>query len=292
MTTENKNEVTKTKFIIHFIYNIQNENNNDSKENTDHNSKKKLISVLNADFTDKNTVLNSPRSLEACLRLGIEVSELIQTSMEEFKNRNPEIRNFEQKIIQLRYNAMEKFRLNSIEAVKKERQNIINEIKNEDSDNDVSHRKNITYSKGFSSYHSQKKMKTLNNYSNNETIDKKMEKIFADQKKAIAKIKQKQRLDIQSLIKSQIKRELSEKLTIEKERRYREKEEENIREISRKKEIKEKKLKQKELKRQSDLSKMLKEQQIKYKLKEEKERKRICEMIEAEKIKKAEQKKN
>ena len=36
---------------------------------------------------------------------------------------------------------------------------------------------------------------------------------------------------------------------------------------------------------------MLKEQQIKYKLKEEKERKRICEMIEAEKIKKAEQKK-
>ena len=118
-----------------------------------------------------------------------------------------------------------------------------------------------------------------------------MEKIFADQKKAIAKIKQKQRLDIQSLIKSQIKRELSEKLTIEKERRYREKEEENIREISRKKEIKEKKLKQKELKRQSDLSKMLKEQQIKYKLKEEKERKRICEMIEAEKIKKAEQKK-
>ena len=219
------------------------------------------------------------------------MNELIQISLDQYKDKNPDIRNLDQNIIQYRYNAMEKFRLKSIEDVKKERQNIIDELEYEELDNDDTHRKNFTYSKGFLSAQTQKKYKELNSNNNNDEMDKKMEKILYEQKKAIAKIKQKQRLDIQSLIKSQIDRELSEKLSIEKERRFREKEEENIREISRKKEIKEKKLKEKEIKRQNDLNRMLKEQQIKYRLKEERERQRIREMMEVEKQKKEVQKK-
>ena len=113
----------------------QNENTEAQKENTDKN----LISLDNCDFSNKSNVLNSPRSIEACLRLGIERAELYQLSMDEFKKKYPEVKNLSDELIKLRYDAEEKFRNETIKQAQEERNKIINENeknkKNENKEN-------------------------------------------------------------------------------------------------------------------------------------------------------------
>ena len=135
-----------------------------------------------------------------------------------------------------RYNASEKFRIQSINTIKQERQKIIEEaeeIKNEkDNNNNTTEpyrNTNSNMSKTYLTTNSKDKWANANTTSGDD-MDQKMDQIFAEQKKAMLKIKQKQRQDIQALIKSQIDREISEKITFEKERRFKEKEEENNRE--------------------------------------------------------------
>ena len=143
-------------------------------------------------------------------------------------------------MIKYRYNAAEKFRIQSINLIKKEREKIIdeaNDIKIGDK-NSISKNTNINMYRTQMTSNSKEKW-TGSNTTAGEDMDQKMEKIFSDQKKAMMKIKQKQRQDIQALIKSQIDREISEKINYEKERRHKEKEEENMRELERKKNIKE-----------------------------------------------------
>ena len=256
----------------------------------------KIVSILNADFTDKKTIINSPRTIQAQLRLGIQTSELIQQNLEEFKSQHPDVRSLEPDMVRFRYNSSERFRIESINLLKKEREKIIEEEKNikkekgmtnSNSYNDI---KGHTYSNMSKTYTMSKdKWGGHNSSGAADDVDMKMEKIFSDQKKAMMKIKQKQRLDIQTLIKSQIDREISEKINYEKERRHKEKEEENNRELERKKNIKERKLKEKERKRIEELNRQLEEQKRKYKLKEEKEQTRLLEMAEAERQKQEEQ---
>ena len=68
--------------------------NEEKKENneTPEQETKNLISLDNCDFSNKSNRINSPRSLKACLSLGIEFSELYQLSMNEFKNKYPEVK--------------------------------------------------------------------------------------------------------------------------------------------------------------------------------------------------------
>ena len=266
-------------------------NEKEEKSNEDENNKK--ISILNADFTDKNTIINSPRSIEACLRLGIQTSELIQQNLEEFKISHPDVRSLEPNMLKYRYNAAEKFRIQSINLIKKEREKIIdeaNDIKIGDK-NDINKNtyKYANMSKTYNTTNSKEKW-TAANTTVGDDIDQKMEQIFSEQKKAMMKIKQKQRQDIQALIKSQIDREISEKINYEKERRHKEKEEENFRELERRKNIKERKLKEKERKRVEEINRQLEEQKEKFRLKEEKEQLRHIEMVEAEKQRQEEQK--
>ena len=207
-------------------------------------------------------MIDSPRSIKACLNLGIQVSELIQLDLEEFKSKYPEIRSLDPEMIKYRYNAAEKFRIQSINLLKKERQRIIEEEENgptgETMRNTITNMSRTAgiggWSKGTMGF-------------NQTSDDEKMEQILSEQKKAIQKIKQKQRQDIQALIKSQIDKEISEKVNIEKERRQREKEEENNRELERIKLEKERKLKQKEKKRLMELNKQLEELKMRYILK-------------------------
>ena len=74
-------------------------------------------------------MINSPRSLQACFKLGIDTSELYQITMDEFKELNPDVRHLPQDMIQFRYDAEEKYRNDSIEQVKEERKKIIEENK-------------------------------------------------------------------------------------------------------------------------------------------------------------------
>ena len=77
-----------------------------------------MISILNADFTDKKLVIDSPHSIKACLHLGIETSELIQLNFEEFLQKYPDVRSLEPDMQKYRYNASEKFRIQSINSIK------------------------------------------------------------------------------------------------------------------------------------------------------------------------------
>ena len=183
-------------------------------------------------------------------------------------------------MLKYRYNAFEKFRIQSINLLKKERQRIIEEEENPQ--NNITN--NMSRTIGIGGWSKEKT-------DNSPAFDDKMEQILSEQKKAIQKIKQKQRQDIQALIKMQIDREIMDKVNIEKQRRQKEKEEENIRELERIKITKERKLKQKEKKRLMELNRQMEEQKMKYKLKEEKEQQKQIELMEAEKIKKEEQRK-
>ena len=105
--------------------NYEKEFNNQENNETPEENTKKLISLDNANFSKKSQTINSPRSLEACLNLGIEPSELYKLNTEEFKKKYPEVKQLSQELFQYRYEAEEKFRNETIEAVKKEREKII-----------------------------------------------------------------------------------------------------------------------------------------------------------------------
>ena len=204
--------------------------------------------------------MDSPRSIQACLNLGIQASELIQLDLEEFKEKYPEVRSLSPEMLKYRYNAAEKFRIQSINLIKKERQRIMEE---DEVSPDGLRRTltNMSRTAGSGGWNKVTDTSSL--------PDDKMEQILMEQKKAIQKIKQKQRQDIQAMIKEQIDKEISEKVNIEKQRRQREKEEENMKELERMKLEKERKLKQKEKRRIGELNRQLEEQKMKYKLKED-----------------------
>ena len=106
-------------------------------------------------------MINSPRSLEACKRIGVEPSELYKLSDEEFKQKFPEVIGFTQKLYQYRYDAEEKFRNETIEQVKEERNKIIKE-KEESNEN---------------------KDGNENKVKNSEETEKKWEKLIENEKK-------------------------------------------------------------------------------------------------------------
>jgi hypothetical protein len=107
---------------------------NDEEENneTPEDKPKKVISVDNADFTNKSQMINSPRSLEACLRVGIEPSELYKLNMNDFKKKYPDVKELSQELLKYRYDAEEKFRCETVEQVKKERNAIIESEKKQE----------------------------------------------------------------------------------------------------------------------------------------------------------------
>ena len=154
--------------------------------------KENLISLDNCDFSNSANILNSPRSLEACLRLGVEISELYQLNMDDFKKKYPEVKNLSEDLIKLRYEAEEKFRNDTIKQAKEERNKIIEENEKEKNNNN----------------------KQENNNNSDEQQNNKddeianWEKLIENEKKGIEKIKKRQRQNIESLIEEQINKEL------------------------------------------------------------------------------------
>ena len=123
METENDNQ-NENRNVFHqkkiIIYNL-------NLQETDEGNSKSLITIENANFSNKKCLLNSPRSLQACFQLGIDPSELYQMTMDEFKLLNPDVRHLPQDMLQYRYDAEEKYRTESINQVKELRKKIIEE---------------------------------------------------------------------------------------------------------------------------------------------------------------------
>ena len=80
-------------------------------------------------------MINSPRSLKACERLGVDPSELYQLTLDKFKEKYPELINSNEKLIKIRYEASEKFREETINQVKDVRNKIIEEEKKKEEKN-------------------------------------------------------------------------------------------------------------------------------------------------------------
>jgi len=79
------------------------------------------INALNFEDGEEHREINSPRTLEACLRVGVDPSELDAKERGEFfaKGLNKDM-------VSMKYQSYERKRLEKIEDVKKERDSIIN----------------------------------------------------------------------------------------------------------------------------------------------------------------------
>ena len=88
-------------------------------------SKILLININHCDFHNPNERLNSPTSLEACYRLGIEINDLYYKDFHKFKLDNLEICSLPKDSQVLRWQHIENRRNQYIKALKNERENII-----------------------------------------------------------------------------------------------------------------------------------------------------------------------
>ena len=83
------------------------------------------INVENADFTNKNKMINSPRTLKACKELGILPTELYKLSMDDYKKKDKTYFTLDQNLLKVKYEGYEKFRNDSIALVRKRREILI-----------------------------------------------------------------------------------------------------------------------------------------------------------------------
>lgn len=79
-----------------------------------------LYNIHNFESGEVPRTLNSPRSLEACLRAGLDPSELIKVEREAFNERG-----LTEKMCDMKYEAFERKRQEKIKLVKREREAII-----------------------------------------------------------------------------------------------------------------------------------------------------------------------
>ena len=200
------------------------ENNETPTQETPQNN---LISLDNCDFSNKSNIINSPRSIKACLCLGIELAELYKLNMDEFKKKYPEVKKLDEELLKLRYDAEEKFRESTVEQAKKERQKIIEE-------EEKGNKNNQNNKKDEKKNNGENKEENQENQENKDEETLKWEKIIEKEKKGIEKIKKRQKQNIENLIEEQINKELIVKVNEVKEQIKKEKEDSNKKELEEK----------------------------------------------------------
>ena len=174
-----------------------------------------LITIENADFSNKKNMINSPRSLKACKELGIIPIELYQISIEEYKSQNPSLFALDQKMLQFRYKGYEKFRKDSISLVKNRREILISRENN-----------------------GKNKIRRIN--TENNFIYRSLEKMKEGERKYMENLKKQQKKNIKNILEEQINKEILKKVEQKKEWRQ-QKREEIINKEKKEKEISKKK---------------------------------------------------
>ena len=74
--------------------------------------------------------MNSPRSLEACRQLGILPEELYYQDFDTYIRMNPEVIGLPKEIQKIRFENIDKYRKETIEMAKTQRERIIEELEN------------------------------------------------------------------------------------------------------------------------------------------------------------------
>ena len=106
-----------------------------------------LISLLNCEFSNEKTRLNSPHSIMACELIGVTINDLIQLPKEEYIKKNPDCKNISKEFQEERYNHYNQSRIKLIKEAKKMREQLINQEKETSTNNNNSSSKNSKYSK-------------------------------------------------------------------------------------------------------------------------------------------------
>ena len=105
----------------------ENEETKNKSKNSENKLKNNAISLENVNFDDPNQEINSPRSLKACLRLGIKTYELFKLTENQFRDKYPDLIRLKGELFQYRYEAEEKYRKSMIKLAKEEREKLIKE---------------------------------------------------------------------------------------------------------------------------------------------------------------------
>lgn len=220
-------------------------------------SKPPHISVESCDFHGPSQKITSPRSIEACNRLGIDPKELYYIDFGSFLKQHVDLRNAPRQIQQFRYDHFERLRKSSVESVIKERSEIIKK-------------------------QSEQRSTSVETGKVSSTLDQRMEKMIEEEKKMIDRIKRKQKLDIQSMIEMKIKAEMMKKASEDKENKLIEKSKE-LKLLALKRQAQaEEENRTKAEKRENEIRKQMEERKARIQEKREKEEKKLKERNEQE----------
>jgi len=146
------------------------------------------FNLSNANFSDYRQRINSPRSIEACRRCGVDPNDLFKIDFNTYVSTHPDVRSLPQEFQANRYNNYDKLRSDIIYQCMEERNKIIEGMKM------------------FTSSYSSKGSYDLPNLS--QTSGRMQ---AGDDQMQLEKLKQRQKLEIQSKIDQELRMEMMRK---------------------------------------------------------------------------------
>ena len=146
--------------------------------------------------------MDSPRSLEACRQLGILPEELYYQDFDAYIRMNPEVVGLPKEIQKIRFENIDKYRKETIEMVKNQRELIIND-KDKKEENIENNNINI---------HDNKENNENNNENKEEkqilNLDEQIDNLLDKEKRNIEKLKRRQKNEIEAEIETKLKSEM------------------------------------------------------------------------------------
>ena len=153
--------------------------------------------------------MNSPRSLEACRNLGILPESLYYIDFDTYIENNPDLIRYNKDIQQKRFKNINKYREDTIEKVKKEREKIIKEAERVKRELEKEKERQEKYGQDKSSPEKDKDEKKKGG---KQTQILNLEKMLTDMKKKeekdIEKIKKKQKNQVYTQVKTNIENQI------------------------------------------------------------------------------------
>ena len=164
------------------------------------------------DFSNKKIRINSPRSRNALLSLGLDEKQLYEITKKEYIDSHPELKYASEEVQDIRYEHFNKRRMKSIEEAKKARRDIIDEM--EENDNDKQEENNQQIQQSTQEEIIRKELEKLELIKKQQIGEiKNMIEYEYNQKEAYKKSKQKEKEREEKEMKKK-----EERLKIEKER--------------------------------------------------------------------------
>ena len=219
------------------------QNQTPDDNNQDIEKSKKLLSILDIDFESSKKQMDSPRSLEACRQLGILPEELYFQDFETYTRMNPEVIGLPKEIQKIRFDNIDKYRKDTIEMVKEQRNRII-ESKNENPENN-NNNENNNNDNSNNNNENQEEKQIMN-------LDDQLDSMKNKEKKNIEKLKRRQKNEIEAEIETKIKSEMIRYKSELKDQKVREMNDKIREEMEKKARLEELKRKEKEKKREEE----------------------------------------